>query len=98
MPIRDWGKPGNIHDLQLQWHVPNAEEVACAQRLLDRFLAHELDSLSAFSLGDKTLTKEELKNRLSIVSNFLYGCGGVIPFLPSDPETNPKIVDSLGSK
>ena len=26
LPIRDWGKPGDIDNLQMKWHVPSAEE------------------------------------------------------------------------
>ena len=66
LPVRDWGKPGNVHDLKLKWLRPTEEMGKAAQRLLDRFLGRELEDVKAFAEGRLELDKDELRNRLQV--------------------------------
>ncbi|KAI8425128.1 hypothetical protein MSG28_006973 [Choristoneura fumiferana] len=43
LPIRDWGKGCLLKDADFKWHVPNDEEAACAQMLVDSALERALD-------------------------------------------------------
>eukprot|EP00094_Tigriopus_californicus_P000230 TCALIF_00223-PA protein Name:"Similar to psme4 Proteasome activator complex subunit 4 (Xenopus laevis)" AED:0.06 eAED:0.06 QI:66/0.84/0.71/1/0.84/0.85/14/306/1826 len=80
LPIRAWGKPGNIHDLQLKWHIPSGEEFETAQRLLNTFLGQELDYLTQFASSQSAWDKEALRARLEVIQAILQGCGYVLPF------------------
>ena len=51
--IRDWGKAGNIDDLQISWHVPTLEELEFVNELLDKHMVSELSSIS----NAKTMTR-----------------------------------------
>ncbi len=66
--------------MKLEWHLPNSEEIAVAQRLVNRFLGDELDSLQKFSEDKLDLSKDQLRTRLLIVNNILMGSGCVLPF------------------
>jgi hypothetical protein len=60
--------------------VPSDEEIGAAQKLLDEFLADELTTLSEFADGKISLNRDQLLNRLNVVSNILHGCGSLLPF------------------
>jgi hypothetical protein len=99
--LQEWGKPGDIHNLGLTWHVPSDEEIGAAQKLLDEFLADELTTLNDFADGKVPLNRDQLLNRLNVVSNILYGCGSLLPFWKNGDKTEeedfcPKnLVDSV---
>ncbi len=99
--MQEWGKPGDIHNLGLTWHVPSDEEIVAAQKLLDEFLADELTTLNDFSDGKVPLNRDQLLNRLNVVSNILHGCGSLLPFWKNGDKTDeedfcPKnLVDSV---
>jgi proteasome activator subunit 4 len=98
--FQDWGKPGDIHNLGINWHIPNEAEISAAQKLIDEFLFDELNNLSEFSKGTILLNRDQLLNRLNVVSNILYGCGSILPFWKSakkfDDDFCPKsLVDSV---
>lgn len=98
--FQDWGKPGDIHNLGINWHIPNESEISAAQKLIDEFLFDELNNLSEFSKGTILLNRDQLLNRLNVVSNILYGCGSILPFWKSakkfDDDFCPKsLVDSV---
>ncbi len=57
MFFQDWGIPGDIHNLQLKWHVPDEEENKFAAELLERFLIGELDRLKSHREGAATLER-----------------------------------------
>ena len=80
MNAQDWGRPGNIHNLKLQWHLPTEQEMTAAQALLDRFLGDELKELRAFADSQLVLSKEQLRTRLVVVNSIIMGCGSVLPF------------------
>ncbi len=47
---RDWGRPGNIHDLKLTWHLPSKAEVNEAQRLVNKYMGRQLDALAKLAI------------------------------------------------
>ena len=59
--------------------IPSPEETAASQKLVDTFLGNELDTLHKFSEGTLELSKENLKNSLSIISVIIQGAGAVMP-------------------
>ena len=86
-PFREWGKPSSPTDLNLNWHVPSREEMNQAQLVVNEFLVEELDILEKYSelppeveSNDKLLSKDQLKNRLTIIQNIIHGSGSVLPF------------------
>jgi len=57
--IRDWGKPGDLFNLNIQWHIPSEEEKLLAKELLDTFLQPVLTRLE--KLLDESLTLSRTK-------------------------------------
>lgn len=55
--LQDWGKPGDLRNLNIQWHVPSAEEIAFSFYLLDSFLQPELDKLARYADADIEMTR-----------------------------------------
>ena len=49
--IRDWGKIGSLYDLQMDWHIPNEEELLFVKELLDQFLENELNAIKSYVAG-----------------------------------------------
>ncbi|GFS25628.1 proteasome activator complex subunit 4, partial [Elysia marginata] len=74
LPIRDWGTPGDIEDLNVQWHLPSQEEVSYAQELLDCLLVPELEFFHNISANNE-VSKEDLLRRLNLVIEFISGAG-----------------------
>lgn len=54
--IRDWGKPGNLDNLGVNWHLPSKEELSFIDELMKEHLIAELDVIQKFMEG-KTLTR-----------------------------------------
>ncbi|XP_049827617.1 proteasome activator complex subunit 4-like [Schistocerca gregaria] len=90
LPIRDWGKPGNVHNLQMKWHVPDEEEIKHVQDIVNRYLPVELERISSYINDKSQMTREELQCSLHIVNGIL-GCR---PLLPQWDEPPVKLFDS----
>jgi proteasome activator subunit 4 len=58
--FQEWGKPGDIYNLGVEWHTPSEEEISAAQKLVDEFLFDELKVLSEFSRGVVALDREQV--------------------------------------
>ena len=93
-PFREWGKPSSPTNLNLNWHVPSAEEMKQAQSIIDEFLVGELEALENYSEQqvnseniEKSMTKDQLKNRLTIIQNIIQGSGSVLPFWDENETT-----------
>ncbi|CAN7938235.1 unnamed protein product [Ixodes hexagonus] len=85
LPIRDWGRAGDLENLGIQWHLPSPEELACAKELLDEFLHPELTALLRWSEGERPLTREEVQRSLNTVLDCILGAGLVLPMWPGEP-------------
>lgn len=55
--MKDWGKPGDLFNLNIQWHIPSREEKLLAKDLLDMFLQPELTKLERFVDESLTLSR-----------------------------------------
>lgn len=66
--LQDWGKPGDLRNLAIQWHVPSAEETAFAYDLLDSFLQPQLDKLDHYTDGNHEMSRSVVGQRVSLVS------------------------------
>ncbi|XP_033974849.1 proteasome activator complex subunit 4B-like [Trematomus bernacchii] len=81
LPIRDWGKAGDVADLGVCWHVPNQEEENFVFQLLSRLLHPELQRIEAHVSGEQPMSREELLLSLAIVQHCLLGAGSMLPLL-----------------
>ena len=84
LPIRDWGRPGNMRSLTVDWHIPSSAEIEQSERVVQKFLSHHLNALRKLARGeDEGMTKERLKGHLHVVHKLLAGAGSVLPFWTS---------------
>ncbi|XP_046884684.1 proteasome activator complex subunit 4A isoform X1 [Hypomesus transpacificus] len=92
LPIKDWGRPGDLWNLQIQWHVPCVEETAFVFYILDLILQPELLRLQRHAQGDLDMTRDDVLQSLVIVQHCLLGAGSVLPPLQGTPV--PDLVQS----
>ena len=78
-PIRDWGKYGDINNLEIEWFVPGDKEVTAAQSLLNKVLSIQFKKLGDHVENVKTLTREELAFSISCISDVILGAGTLCP-------------------
>lgn len=78
LPIRDWGKSGDIYNLNLSWHYPSESDLDEVQRLISKYLPPELNRLDKFVKDEIALTREELQCSLGIIVAIL-SCGHLLP-------------------
>ncbi|XP_060063003.1 proteasome activator complex subunit 4-like [Ylistrum balloti] len=93
LAINEWAMPGDIHNLQMKWHVPNDEEMQFASEILHAILEPELEAIKTVS-ADNQMNREELLRRLNAILECLLGAGCVLPMW-EDAVVN--IVDSCVS-
>uniref|UniRef100_A0A6P7GVF6 Proteasome activator complex subunit 4B-like n=1 Tax=Diabrotica virgifera virgifera TaxID=50390 RepID=A0A6P7GVF6_DIAVI len=89
--FREWGKAQQIQDLKISWYVPETQEVAAVQNLLERYLLPELQRLEKISSAEESMTRLELKQSLKIVTSIL-SCQ---PLLPMWEEEVYPLVESV---
>uniref|UniRef100_A0A3Q3N6V1 Proteasome activator subunit 4a n=1 Tax=Mastacembelus armatus TaxID=205130 RepID=A0A3Q3N6V1_9TELE len=85
LPIKDWGRPGDLWNLDIQWHVPSVEETSFAFYLLDLILQPELQRLQRFALGEQDMSRDDVLQSLTIVQHCLLGAGSLMPPLKGEP-------------
>uniref|UniRef100_A0AAQ5XJE7 Proteasome activator complex subunit 4 C-terminal domain-containing protein n=1 Tax=Amphiprion ocellaris TaxID=80972 RepID=A0AAQ5XJE7_AMPOC len=73
LPIKDWGRPGDLWNLDIRWHVPSVEETSLAFYLLDLILQPELQRLQRFAQGDQDMSRDDVLQSLTIVQHCLLG-------------------------
>ncbi|XP_048863845.1 proteasome activator complex subunit 4A isoform X1 [Brienomyrus brachyistius] len=95
LPVKDWGRPGDLFNLQIQWHVPSPEEVTFVFDVLDLLLRPELQRLQKYAEGEQGMNRDDVLQSLSIVHHCLLGAGNLLP--PLDGEPVPGLVESLVS-
>uniref|UniRef100_A0A673KJN7 Proteasome activator complex subunit 4A n=1 Tax=Sinocyclocheilus rhinocerous TaxID=307959 RepID=A0A673KJN7_9TELE len=96
LPIKDWGQPGDLLNLGIQWHVPSTEEKEFVFYLLDLLLKPVLQCLQKHAQGEQDISRDDVLQSLSIVHNCLLGAGSLLPPLYGEPV--PEIIqDSLNS-
>ncbi|XP_028989298.1 proteasome activator complex subunit 4B-like isoform X2 [Betta splendens] len=92
LPIRDWGRAGDVAALGVCWHVPGVEEVDFVFQLLSRLLHPELERIKDHVSGDRPMSREELLQSLAIVHHCLLGAGSLLP-----PLGGPHVPDLVSS-
>lgn len=85
LPIREWGKGSPLKEVNLQWHIPSAEEAECAQMLIDKYLKPATEKLRQWSVGEITMDHQEMLRTLSVVN----ACLSCTLFYPA-PNEKPK--------
>uniref|UniRef100_A0A665UKH4 Proteasome activator subunit 4b n=1 Tax=Echeneis naucrates TaxID=173247 RepID=A0A665UKH4_ECHNA len=95
LPIRDWGRAGDVAGLGVCWHVPTMEEENFVFQLLSCLLHPELERIKGHVSGDQPMNREELLQSLAIVQHCLLGAGSVLPPLdgPHVSDLVPSMVD-----
>uniref|UniRef100_A0A674B5H9 Proteasome activator subunit 4 n=1 Tax=Salmo trutta TaxID=8032 RepID=A0A674B5H9_SALTR len=84
LPIKDWGRPGDLWNLNIQWHVPGVEETRFVFYVLDLILQPELLRLQRYAQGERDMTRDDVLQSLSIVQHCLLGAGSLFPPLRGD--------------
>jgi len=74
-PLTDWGRAGDVHDLEIDWYIPGQEELQVAHKLIMKVLGAQLLSLGEYVENKKVLTKEELACSISLISESVLGAG-----------------------
>uniref|UniRef100_A0A673KHP7 Proteasome activator complex subunit 4A n=1 Tax=Sinocyclocheilus rhinocerous TaxID=307959 RepID=A0A673KHP7_9TELE len=85
LPIKDWGQPGDLLNLGIQWHVPSTEEKEFVFYLLDLLLKPVLQCLQKHAQGEQDISRDDVLQSLSIVHNCLLGAGSLLPPLYGEP-------------
>uniref|UniRef100_A0AAY4C4F7 Proteasome activator subunit 4 n=1 Tax=Denticeps clupeoides TaxID=299321 RepID=A0AAY4C4F7_9TELE len=85
LPIKDWGRPGDLWNLDICWHVPNTEERAFVFYTLDLLLQPELQKLKSYAEGEQDMSRDDVLQSLSIVQHCLLGAGSLMPPLSGEP-------------
>ncbi|XP_037134484.1 proteasome activator complex subunit 4B-like isoform X1 [Syngnathus acus] len=93
LPVRDWGRPGDVAALGVRWHVPSMDEQNFVFQLLSRLLRPELERIQRHVSGDCPMSREELLQSLAIVQHCLLGAGSLLP--PLDGPHVPDLVPSM---
>ncbi|KAG9344464.1 hypothetical protein JZ751_011134 [Albula glossodonta] len=93
LPIKDWGRPGDLWNLQIQWHVPSAEEKAFVFYVLDLLLQPELLRLQKYAQGEPGMSRDDVLQSLSIIQHCLLGAGSMLPPLQGQPV--PDLVSTM---
>ncbi|XP_072293387.1 proteasome activator complex subunit 4A isoform X1 [Eucyclogobius newberryi] len=93
LPIKDWGRPGDLWNLDIRWHVPSVEETSFNFYLLDLILQPELQRLQRFAQGEQDMGRDDVLQSLSIVQHCLLGAGTLMPPLKGEPI--PDLVQSM---
>uniref|UniRef100_A0A673MHV7 Proteasome activator complex subunit 4B n=1 Tax=Sinocyclocheilus rhinocerous TaxID=307959 RepID=A0A673MHV7_9TELE len=79
LPIKDWGRPGDLWNLEIQWHVPSVEETAFVFYVLDLLLQPELQRLQKYAQGEQEMSRDDVLQSLCIVQHCLLGAGSMLP-------------------
>nr|XP_055026346.1 proteasome activator complex subunit 4A [Misgurnus anguillicaudatus] len=93
LPIKDWGRSGDLCNLDIQWHVPTAEEKEFAFYLLDLLLKPELQRLQRCTKGEQEMSRDDVLQSLSIVHHCLLGAGSLLSPLNGEPV--PDLISSV---
>ncbi|UJR35822.1 hypothetical protein I4U23_028569 [Adineta vaga] len=85
LPIRAWGQHVELDDLQVQFHVPNAEEVDFACEFVETFIYPELQLLNEKC---SKMSNDERLRSLTLIRFMAIGCFRMVPRIDSPEVTN----------
>ncbi|CAF3626445.1 unnamed protein product [Rotaria sp. Silwood1] len=91
LPIRAWGQPTNADQVQVQYHIPNDDELDFVREFVETFMYVELDLLKEKS---SKLSNDERLRSLTIVHQIAIGCFRIVPRIGSSyvPNLVPTVV------
>ncbi|KAM9831639.1 proteasome activator complex subunit 4B-like [Neosynchiropus ocellatus] len=92
LPIRDWGRAGDVAALGVCWHVPSEGEEKFVFQLLSLLLLPELERIKHHISGNQPMSREELLQSLAIVHHSLLGAASMLP-----PLDGPQVSDLVPS-
>ncbi|XP_033120997.1 proteasome activator complex subunit 4-like [Anneissia japonica] len=87
LPIRHWAMTGDVHNLNIHWHIPTPEGIAAAKEVFAVFCRPEIEKLKGFVKG-QNLSREELLQSLTIVLNTVIGMAFILPRWNKEPVTD----------
>lgn len=86
LSIREWGyRPDDILNADLNWHVPNDEEIRVAKKIVLRYLPKELQDIDNYSNGTLEIKRRDLLKKLSVIMEILAGASLIFPLWQEDP-------------
>ncbi|CAF3979958.1 unnamed protein product, partial [Rotaria sordida] len=80
LPIRAWGQHVDFDKLQVQYHIPNIDEIDFACEFVETFIYSELTLLNEKSLK---ISNDERLRSLTIIYYISMGCLNMIPRIDS---------------
>uniref|UniRef100_A0A3B5LA44 Proteasome activator complex subunit 4B n=1 Tax=Xiphophorus couchianus TaxID=32473 RepID=A0A3B5LA44_9TELE len=99
LPIRDWGRAGDVATLGVCWHVPCQQEENFVFQLLSSLLHPQLQRIKGHVSGDQPMTRcAVLWQSLAIVQHCLLGAGSMLPPLDGYGNTMPSMVNLVEIK
>ncbi|XP_054706567.1 LOW QUALITY PROTEIN: proteasome activator complex subunit 4-like [Uloborus diversus] len=82
--LDDWGEPGDINNLGVEYHVPSEDELKAVKSLLEKFLFPELDKLQKWASKELVLSRDSVQQSLNIVLHCLVGASEALPLWPAE--------------
>ena len=92
-----WGKTTGLESLEVSWYVPGEDEVAAAQKLLDRYLTPAVESLESLVARKVEMKKDEVLRNLRIIYRALHGSTDLLGRIPTDKKLMSLAADSMRS-
>ncbi|CAF4464691.1 unnamed protein product [Rotaria sp. Silwood2] len=91
LPIRAWGQYVDFNKLQIQFHIPNEDEIDFACEFVNTFMYPELTLLNENGLK---ISNDERLRSLTIIQSIAIGCFRMIPRIESEQIQNliPSVV------
>ncbi|CAF5080692.1 unnamed protein product, partial [Rotaria sp. Silwood1] len=85
LPIRAWGQAADFDHLQIQFHIPNIDEIDFACEFVETFIYFELRLLNEKCL--KISNNERLRS-LTFIHHIAIGCFRMVPHIDSEKLSN----------
>jgi len=80
MEARGWGSTVHMDQINVDWNIPNDQELGVVRSLLDRYLTPILVLLDSYSKGEEQqMSKETLQRKLKLVCKIIVGVSELVP-------------------
>jgi len=80
MAARGWGRTVYMDQINVDWNIPNEQELGVVRGLLDRYLTPLLVLLDSYSKGEEQqMSKETLQRKLKLVCKIILGVSELVP-------------------
>ena len=70
LPVRDWGKYGDLNNLNINFHIPSENELKTAIEFVQFYIQQSIDNLRKNSTN---MHKDERFKELSLIYNLITG-------------------------